>query len=66
MTMGLGMGPLGSVMSSPYVYDSLRLVVLGSIVEFGRRLMYWGMERFKIRTLLTNSKRATQADIFLI
>ncbi|KZS88767.1 P-loop containing nucleoside triphosphate hydrolase protein, partial [Sistotremastrum niveocremeum HHB9708] len=55
--LGLGMGPLGSVMHSPYVYDSLRLLVLGSIVEFGRRFMYWAMERFKIRFSMTATFR---------
>lgn len=42
-----GLGALFSTHS--YIWDSFRLLVLGSIIEAGRRLCQWLMERVRFR-----------------
>lgn len=35
--------------ASGYVLDSLKLVILGTLLELGRRVFLWAMERFRFR-----------------
>ena len=42
-----------ALVSNPFLWDSLKLLILGSIVETGRRLFRWVVNRFKIRMLFS-------------
>jgi hypothetical protein len=46
------LGTVLGLLSNSYVGSSLKLLVLGSVVETGRRLFMWLIERFGIRTSL--------------
>ena len=37
--------------NSTYLHESAKLLILGSVIEAGRRLSQWLMERFKFRGL---------------
>lgn len=47
----MGFSFIASLATNPYIWDSARLLILGTLIETGRRLCYWLMERFKIREL---------------
>ncbi|KAG6820454.1 hypothetical protein H0H93_000208 [Arthromyces matolae] len=48
----MGFSFLASFASNPYLWDSARLLILGTLIETGRRLCSWLMERFTFRTSL--------------
>ncbi|KDQ52502.1 hypothetical protein JAAARDRAFT_40100 [Jaapia argillacea MUCL 33604] len=45
----MGFSSLFAAIFSPRPFDSLKLVLLGILVESGRRFFYWLVERFKYR-----------------
>ncbi|KAG6889201.1 hypothetical protein C0995_002661 [Termitomyces sp. Mi166 len=49
----MGLSFVASLASNPYIWDSARLLILGTLVETGRRLCYWFIERFKIQYCIT-------------
>ncbi|KAG5717627.1 hypothetical protein E4T56_gene3769 [Termitomyces sp. T112] len=49
----MGLSFIASLASNPYIWDSVRLLILGTLIEAGRRLCYWFMERFKIQYCIT-------------
>jgi hypothetical protein len=52
MTSFMGLSSIFAVLgliSQSYMGSSLKLLVLGSLVEAGRRLCWWLIERFRIR-----------------
>ena len=50
MTRVLGFSFFASMLqSNSYMVDSVRLFLLGAIIETGRRLCQWLMERFRFR-----------------
>ncbi|KAF8055229.1 P-loop containing nucleoside triphosphate hydrolase protein [Lyophyllum atratum] len=49
----MGLSFVASMASNPYIWDSVRLLVLGSLIETGRRLCQWLMERFKFQYCIT-------------
>lgn len=46
----VGLSTLAGLFSNQYLYDSVKLFVLGSLLECARRLSYWVFDRFKLRT----------------
>ncbi|KAJ3773269.1 P-loop containing nucleoside triphosphate hydrolase protein [Lentinula raphanica] len=48
-----GLAHLISLFSNSYFQDSAKLLILGSIVEAGRRLFQWFLERFRIQYSIT-------------
>lgn len=46
--MGVSNG-VGSMTSSPLILDGLKILVLGSVIEFGRRIFQWIVDRFGFR-----------------
>ncbi|KAG6897624.1 hypothetical protein C0992_012853 [Termitomyces sp. T32_za158] len=49
----MGFSFIASLAANPYIWDSARLLILGTLIETGRRLCYWLMERFKIQYCIT-------------
>ncbi|KAG6852907.1 hypothetical protein C0991_008250 [Blastosporella zonata] len=49
----MGLSFVASLATNPYIWDSARLLVLGTLIETGRRLCQWLMERFKIQYCIT-------------
>lgn len=48
----MGLSFLASLFQHAYLLDSVKLLVLGSIIETGRRLCQWLIERFRFRESL--------------
>ncbi|KAJ3822289.1 P-loop containing nucleoside triphosphate hydrolase protein [Lentinula raphanica] len=48
-----GLAHLIALFSNSYFQDSAKLLILGSIVEAGRRLFQWFLERFRIQYSIT-------------
>jgi len=51
----VGFSFFASLFSNAYIFDSVKLLVLGSLIETGRRLFQWLIERFRFRQCLTLS-----------
>jgi hypothetical protein len=49
LTSILGASFLTTLMQNAYLLDSLRLLIMGTVIETGRRLCQWLMERFSFR-----------------
>ena len=45
----MGFSFIASLFSNSYILDSAKLLVLGSLIETGRRLFQWLIERFRFR-----------------
>jgi hypothetical protein len=50
----MGLSSLFAFLPQSYLYNSIRLLVLGSVIETGRRLCQWLLERFKLRMSRSN------------
>ena len=57
----MGLSALASLFtgSNSNMFDALRLLILGSIFETGRRICYWALDRFKIREYLVSTVLST-------
>ncbi|KAG6918725.1 hypothetical protein DXG01_012210 [Tephrocybe rancida] len=53
MTSIMGLSFIASLATNPYIWDSARLLVFGTLIETGRRICQWLMERFKIQYCIT-------------
>ncbi|GLB44345.1 putative mitochondrial chaperone BCS1 [Lyophyllum shimeji] len=49
----MGLSFVAGMASNPYLWDSARLLILGTLIETGRRLCQWLMERFKFQYCIT-------------
>ena len=45
----MGFSFIASLFSKSYMVDSAKLLILGSLIETGRRLFQWLIERFRFR-----------------
>lgn len=54
LTRIMGFSVFASLFSNTYAFGSVQLLVLGSIVETGRRLCQWLYERLRFRELFEN------------
>jgi hypothetical protein len=45
----MGISFIASFLQNEYLFNSFRLLIVGTIIETGRRLCYWLMERFQFR-----------------
>ena len=55
LTRIMGFSVFASLFSNAYAFDSVKLLVLGSIIETGRRLCQWLYERLRFREFFENS-----------
>lgn len=54
LTRIMGFSFFASLFSNTYAFGSVKLLVLGSIVETGRRLCQWLFERLRFREFFKN------------
>ncbi|KAF8884507.1 P-loop containing nucleoside triphosphate hydrolase protein [Infundibulicybe gibba] len=52
-TRVMGLSFFASLFSHSYLFDSAKLLILGSIIETGRRLCQWLIERFRFQYSMT-------------
>jgi hypothetical protein len=57
-------------MLTSILWDSLKLLILGSVIDLTRRIFYWIVDRFKLYVTcledVTNTYPITQAGPFLL
>ena len=58
----MGFSVFASLLSNAHAFDSVKLLVLGSIVETGRRLCQWLYERLRFREFFENSDEWCTSD----
>ncbi|KAG5642101.1 hypothetical protein DXG03_003600 [Asterophora parasitica] len=49
----MGLSLVASIAQNPYLWDSARLLILGTLIEAGRRFFQWVIERFKFQYCIT-------------
>jgi chaperone BCS1 len=54
LTQIMGFSVIASLFSNTYAFGSVKLLVLGSIIETGRRLCRWLFERLRFREFCEN------------